>query len=168
MQQTSLRSNYIKRIEETAIARRFSLPSRHLFSHQRNLVQRKRERESKRKKRNETAVSESDSPPICGNSGSAKKRGLRVNMMNDRALVPNIIPRSAGRYMSPGALNRKIAVRVYICACRYLSRRWTSIRSLREFVADKSPEFYSARIKSVNKAASGKERSHKVCKKHSI
>lgn len=89
-------------------------------------------------------------------------------MMNDRALVPNIIPRSAGRYRSPGALNRKIAVRVYICACRYLSRRWTSIRSLREPVADKSPEFYPARIKSVNKAAFGKERSQKVCKKHSV
>lgn len=57
-------------------------------------------------------MSESDSSPIYDNFG-VKKRGLRVNMMNDRALVPNIIPRSAGRYMSPGALNRKIAVRVY-------------------------------------------------------
>lgn len=83
--------------------------------------------------------------------GEKKKESPRVNMMNDRALAPNIILRKCRqeRCVSPRGVKSRDS-RVYV----YKYRADGSVRG--SGVANKSPGLYSARIKSVDKTPPAK------------
>lgn len=117
----------------------------------------------KERKANETAIrSRSLRPVVIPVRWKKKKESPRVNMMNDRTLVPNIILRSAARrggVCRLEALNRKTA------ACMYINTVPMDLRSVRgSGVADKSPRLYSSRIKSVDKAPLAKSNRGKSAK----